>query len=234
MVNKPVMDGQGPASREEPTQESSSTATSREGVNDRVYSLMTRRTCAQFGRFAIPLSAKRTYTSEDYWNLPDGVRAELIDGELYDMTPPSWTHQMIVSGIVTDLNVHIRAHGGTCKVATSPVAVNLDADDKTWVEPDVVVVCDPRKLSERGVEGAPDMIVEVVSPSSVGMDYMTKTARYRHAGVREYWIVDPMSSQTAVYQFRGEEIDLKTYPFSEPAPVGIFEGLAITMSDLTA
>lgn len=182
----------------------------------------------------MPLPAQQVYTSEDYWNLPDGVRAELIDGKLYDMTPPSLTHQMIVSGIVTDLNVYIREHGGACRAMTSPVAVNLDANDKTWVEPDVVVVCDPGKLSDRGVEGAPDMVVEVVSPSSVGMDYMAKTARYRRAGVREYWIVDPLSTQTAVYRFRGEEIDLKTYPFSEPAPVGMFEGLAITISDLIA
>lgn len=177
----------------------------------------------------MPLPASRVYTSEDYWNLPDGVRAELIDGELYDMAPPDWAHQAIVAGIVTDLNTHIRRHGGNCKAVPAPVAVNLDANDKTWVEPDVVVVCDPSRISKRGVEGAPDMVVEVVSPSSVGMDYITKTARYRHAGVREYWIVDPGSEQTAVYRFEGDSLALRVYPFSEPVPVGIFGGLSIAI-----
>ena len=104
----------------------------------------------------MPLPASRVYTSEDYWNLPDGVRAELIDGELYDMAPPDWVHQAIVAGIVTDLNAHIRRHSGNCKAVPAPVAVNLDANDETWVEPDVVVVCDSSRISKRGVEGAPD------------------------------------------------------------------------------
>lgn len=182
----------------------------------------------------MPTSAKRSHTSgqntsEDYWNLPSGARAELIDGELYDMAPPSLAHQAIVASIITDLNVYIRQRSGGCKAIPAPVAVNLDADETTWVEPDVVVVCDPSKLSERGIEEAPDMTVEVVSPASVGMDYITKTARYRRAGVREYWIVDPSSRQTTVYRFSGEGIDLKTYSFAEPVPVGIFDGLAIVV-----
>ena len=73
------------------------------------------------------------------------------------------------------------------------------------------------------------MVVEVVSPSSVGMDYITKTARYRYAGVREYWIVDPGSEQTAVYRFEGDSLALRVYPFSEPVPVGIFGGLSIAI-----
>ena len=180
----------------------------------------------------MPLPARTLYTSEDYWSLPDGVRAELIDGELYDMAPPSPTHQLLVTGIATDFTVYVRQHGGPCKVMASPVAVNLDADDTTWVEPDVVVVCDLDKISGRGVEGAPDLVVEVTSPSNSGMDYVTKLARYRRAGVREYWIVDPQSRRTIVYRFKGTGVGLDVYPFSEPVPSELFDGLAVTMDGL--
>ena len=141
------------------------------------------------------------FTSQDYWALPDGVRAELVDGKLYDMTPPSWMHQKIALGIAHAMMGHIERCGGECQVAMAPIAVNLDADDTTWVEPDVVVVCDPSKISERGVEGPPDMVVEVVSPSSVTMDYFVKAGRYERAGVREYWIVDPSTSRIVVYRY---------------------------------
>lgn len=173
------------------------------------------------------------YTSADYWSLPDGVRAELIDGELYSMTPPSWTHQRVVAGFVTCLSTHIRERGGACQVVSAPVAVNLEANDRTWVEPDVVVVCDPAKISERGCEGAPDLVVEVVSPSSVSMDYYVKAGRYQRAGVREYWIVDPSTEQVTVYRYEGEESPrLSTHRFDEPVAVGIFDGLAITVAEL--
>lgn len=86
----------------------------------------------------LPKMNGRVCTTEDYWNLPDGRRAELIDGVLYDMAPPSRAHQSIVTGIATDLTTHVRAHGGPCRVAAAPVAVNLNADESTWVEPDVL------------------------------------------------------------------------------------------------
>lgn len=173
---------------------------------------------------------QRVYTADDYWNLPDDTRAELIDGQLFDMTPPSWTHQKIVLGIAAGLLAHINAHGGSCQVVASPIAVNLNVDDSTWVEPDVIVVCDPSKISERGCEGAPDLVVEVVSPSSVTLDYFVKAARYQQAGVREYWIVDPATEQTVVYEHGPQSPTLHTHAFTEPVPVGIFEGLAITVA----
>lgn len=181
------------------------------------------------------------FTSQDYWALPDGVRAELVDGKLYDMTPPSWMHQKIALGIAHAMMGHIERRGGECQVAMAPIAVNLDADDTTWVEPDVVVVCDPSKISERGVEGPPDMVVEVVSPSSVTMDYFVKAGRYERAGVREYWIVDPSTSRVVVYRYgrRGpaehsepDSPQLALYPFSAAVPAGVLEGLSITVQDL--
>lgn len=178
----------------------------------------------------LPKMSDDVCTAEDYWNLPDGQRAELIDGVLYDMAPPSWAHQLIAAGLTTDLTMHVRAHGGPCRVVAAPVAVNLNADDSTWVEPDVLVVCDPAKLSNRACEGAPDLVVEVVSSSSIRMDYFTKAARYEQAGVREYWIVDPLTEQVVVYPFVFEGPRVRTFTFADAIPVGIFEGLTLTIA----
>ena len=173
-----------------------------------------------------------TCTAEDYWGLPDGVRAELIGGKLYDMTPPSRVHQKIAFEIARSMANYIDEHSGDCEVYTAPFAVNLTADDRTWVDPDVLVLCDPSKLSDRGGEGAPDLIVEVGSPSSRKMDYFIKTGRYESAGVREYWIVDPETRQTIVYRYTSETQLLSVYDFAEAVPVGIFDGLTITVGNL--
>ena len=93
----------------------------------------------------MPLLKQHTYTSEDYWNLPDGQRAELIDGQLYNMAPPSRMHQEILSALHWKIRSYIAEHGGSCKVYPAPFAVNLDADDKDWVEPDISVICDHSK-----------------------------------------------------------------------------------------
>ncbi len=164
-------------------------------------------------------------TAQDYWNLPEGTRAELIDGVLYDMAPPSRVHQDITGGFVQAFRNHIDAHGGRCRVYAAPFAVDLNADGKTWLEPDVVLVCDPKKLTDRGCEGAPDLVVEVASPSSMRMDYITKLGRYERAGVREYWIVDPSKQATVVYSFEpGSKSVVQMYPFTAEVPVGIYGG----------
>lgn len=185
----------------------------------------------------MPLPQGARQTAEDYWALPEGERAELIDGVLYAMTPPNRKHQDIVSGLIRQLKDFIKRNGGPCRAYVSPFAVNLNADDTTYVEPDVLVVCDPSKLTDRGCEGAPDFVAEVVSPSSRSMDYVKKTALYLDAGVREYWIVDPARAMTTVYHF-GDENDGDCYapvvhPFNVEVPAGIYAGkLAITVEDL--
>lgn len=137
---------------------------------------------------------KGRYTSKDYWTLPEGCRAELIDGQLYDMAPPSRIHQKLVFQIAHRLENYIESQKGKCEVYPAPFAVNLDADDKNWVEPDISVICNPDKLKDRGCSGAPDFIVEVVSPGSRRMDYAHKVSLYLESGVREYWIVDPLKN----------------------------------------
>ena len=179
----------------------------------------------------MPLLKTDHYTSEDYWNLPEEERAELINGKFYDMAPPSRIHQKLVSKLTALFNQYIADHHGSCEVYPAPFAVNLDADDKDWVEPDVSVICDPNKLTDRGCSGAPDLIFEIVSPASRKMDYGLKNTIYSQAGVREYWIVDPAKERTTVYHYEDDAAPA-IYTFSQEIPVGIYDGLTIRISDL--
>lgn len=174
---------------------------------------------------------ERVYTSEDYWNLPAGRRAELIDGRLYAVAPPYRIHQEILHQLDKTIGNYIDSSNGNCKVYPAPFAVNLTADDKTWVEPDISVICDRSKLSDRGCEGAPDWIIEIVSPTSQRMDYGIKLFKYRTAKVREYWIVNPLTKTVQTYFFDGEE-DSRQYNFEETIQVHIFDNLMIKLSDL--
>lgn len=179
----------------------------------------------------MPLPKDRFCTSEDYWNLPDGQRAELIGGKLYDMAPPSYVHQKLVMELSATIREYIRNNNGSCEIIPAPFAVNLNADDKTYVEPDISVICDKNKLTERGCDGAPDFVVEVVSPSSRRIDYSTKNTIYSESGVREYWIVDPAKERTTVYRYE-EDAAPMIIPFEQPVVVGIYGDLQITIADL--
>lgn len=181
----------------------------------------------------MPLPKERLYTSEDYWSLPEGQRAELIDGRLYNMAPPSRIHQKILGALYARIHHHIEMNLGSCEIYPAPFAVNLDAEDKNWVEPDISVICDKSKLTDRGCSGAPDLVVEIVSPASRKMDYSTKNALYSDAGVREYWIVDPEKERVTVYYYE-EDAAPTLYTFEQPISVGIFKDLKITISELLA
>ena len=179
----------------------------------------------------MPLLKNDHYTSEDYWNLPEEERAELINGKFYDMAPPSRIHQKLVSKLTALLNQYIADHHGSCEVYPAPFAVNLDADDKDWVEPDISVICDPNKLTDRGCSGAPDLIFEIVSPASRKMDYSLKNMIYSQAGVREYWIVDPAKEKVVVYCYENDS-DPCLYSFDADVPGGIYPGLTIRIRAL--
>ena len=179
----------------------------------------------------MPLPKQHTYTSEDYWNLPEEERAELINGKFYDMAPPSRIHQKLVFSISRIIGNYIADHHGSCEVYPAPFAVNLDADDKDWVEPDVSVICDPNKLTDRGCSGAPDLIFEIVSPSSRKMDYSLKNTIYSQAGVREYWIVDPEKQRTMIYRYEDDAAPM-IVPFEQDLAVGIYNNFMINVSKL--
>lgn len=174
---------------------------------------------------------KKIYTSEDYWKNGDKERAELIYGDLVAMAPPSLTHQRIVHHLSRVIGQYIVDNKGECQILQAPFAVNIDAKDENWVEPDVFVVCDRSKLTERACVGAPDLVIEVVSPSSRRMDYAVKMQLYLDSGVREYWIVDPSKKITLVFRF-GSDISPAITSFDKELSVGIFPDLSIKISEL--
>lgn len=135
---------------------------------------------------------------------------------------------MEISAIVRE---YIKKHKGDCKVYPAPLAVNLHADDKTWVEPDISIVCDKTKITDRECKGAPDWIIEIVSPSTRKKDYSTKMLLYSDAGVREYWIVDPAKERTTVYMFEEDAAPI-IIPFHQAIVSGIYKDFQITISDL--
>lgn len=179
----------------------------------------------------MPLPKSNNYTIEDIYALPNGQRAELIDGQIYDMAPPSYLHQKLVMELSATIRDYVKSHGGPCEVLPAPFAVFLNQDDHNYVEPDVSVICDPCKINDRGCNGAPDFIIEIVSPSSQRMDYLTKLFKYRTAGVREYWIVNPMKETVQTYLF-GDIEDFSQYSFDDEIPVGIYDDLKICIADL--
>ena len=170
---------------------------------------------------------KKNYTVEDIYSLPDGERAELIDGKIYMMAPPSTRHQRLVGSLHAQIYNYIKSKNGKCEVIPSPFAVFLETEGKTnYVEPDLSVICDPDKIDEKGCQGAPDWIIEIVSPSSKQMDYGRKQALYLAAGVREYWIVDPMRETVLIYKAE-EDWGPAFSRLGEKIKVGIYEDLEI-------
>lgn len=178
------------------------------------------------------LAQGKRYTIDDIYNLPEGSRAELIDGQIYDMAPPSRRHQTIARELFSSINAYIKSKGGSCESFFAPFAVFLHKDDTNYVEPDISVICDQSKLTDKGCSGAPDWIIEIVLPGSRRMDYYTKLFKYRTAGVREYWIVDPEKDRILVYDFESENTG--DYTFADSVKVGIYDELFISFSDIAA
>lgn len=174
------------------------------------------------------LRKEEAYTTDDIYALPDGERAELIDGKIYYMAPPNRTHQKIVHFLDWAIEDYIRSKNGSCEVYPAPFAVFPNKDKTNYVEPDISVICDPSKLDEKGCHGAPDWVIEVVSQSSSTMDCFIKLIKYTNSGVREYWIVDPDKKEVTVYKIEKEEME--RYSFDDEVPVGIFEGFSLRLS----
>lgn len=179
---------------------------------------------AAYGNNALP----RLYTVEDYYALPDDRRVELIDGVIYDMASPSYVHQGILGEMYVQLKECERSHPGSCHVFLSPCDVQLDCDNYTMVQPDIIVICDRQKQRHQVCYGAPDLAIEILSPSSRSHDCIRKLYKYKKAGVREYWIVDPDNRKVYTYVFHDEEgSDQETcsaWSFSDQIPVFISGG----------
>lgn len=179
----------------------------------------------------MPLPKETVYTIDDIYNLPEGTRAELIDGQIYYMAPPSTSHQRILSFLHLEIGNHIRNNKGSCEIFLAPFAVFLNEDDTNYVEPDISVICDPSKTTDRGCQGAPDWIIEIVSPGSKRMDYYTKLTLYRAAGVREYWIVDPLKKTIIIYDMANDD-GPALHSFNDIIKPNIYENLEIDFSNL--
>lgn len=180
------------------------------------------------GRAQMKEETTKIYTVKDIEALPEGKRAELIDGRMYEMASPSRVHQRLLGALYRVIANYIEERNGSCEVYLAPFAVYINNDEYNYVEPDIVVICSGDKLDEKGCHGAPDWVIEIVSPSSVKMDRKIKLFKYRTAGVREYWIVDPAEKMVEVHLFTRDEV--KTYTFQDTVPAGIYEDFAIDFS----
>lgn len=177
------------------------------------------------------LPQKQLYTEDDYYSIPDDVRAELIDGQIYYQAAPSRAHQEALSYLHVEISNYLRKKGGSCKVYPAPFAVKLREDRKTIVEPDISVICDHNKLTDQGCTGAPDWIIEIVSPGNSSHDYIRKLNLYADAGVREYWIVNPMKKSIYVYYLEETKFETTAYTFQDKIKVNIYDDLWIDFSD---
>ena len=179
------------------------------------------------------LAHANIYTEEDYYNLPENVRAELINGQIYYMAAPSRIHQEILMFLSKTIANYIDSKKGPCKVYPAPFAVKLfSEDDRNVVEPDISVICDPNKLTDRGCTGAPDWIVEIVSPSNSSHDYIRKLNLYADAGIREYWIVNPIKESIFVYHLEETKFEAAAYTFQDKIKVNIYDDLWIDFPGL--
>lgn len=177
------------------------------------------------------VSGKGSHTEEDVLALPEGQRAELFDGKMAARAPQTTTHQGIIGCLFTEIAVYLRANEEHCRIMMSPFAVFLKDDGRNYLEPDITVVCDERRLDEEGCHGAPDWVIEVVSSTSRALDYGKKLGAYIDAGVREYWVVDPEKRVIVTYYLDQPDIPV-IHHFGDIIKPYIYNDLAIDTSQL--
>ena len=177
------------------------------------------------------LAENRNYTAEYLEALPEDVRAEVIDGQIFYFAAPTIVHQRIIRQLSFALVGHVKEKHGECETLFAPVAVRLNCDNKTLLEPDIIVVCDKDKLHEDACYGAPDLVIEIASKSTRKRDYGLKLKKYRTAGVREYWIVEPERQTVLVSCFEDEELSC-LYSFEDEIAFHIFPELSVCLKNL--
>jgi len=172
------------------------------------------------------------YTYADYLTWDDDIRFELIDGVAYMMAAPNVWHQKISRELSFQFTGFLK--GKSCEVFAAPISVRLNADtlDDTVVEPDLIVVCDDTKIIKACIKGAPDLVVEILSPSTAQYDKTTKFYSYLRAGVRELWNVDPEAKTLAVNILSDGNYITHSYTSDDTVPVSVLEGLSINLSEV--
>jgi Uma2 family endonuclease len=179
---------------------------------------------------------KDTFTYADYkaWELKPGERYELIDGAAYAMPAPNDRHQAILTELVRRIANFLV--GKPCKVRPAPYDVRLfyeeDESDDTVVQPDISVICEESRRGTEGCRGAPDLVVEILSPSNTAIMMYRKLELYRDAGVREYWIVNPDTNVVTAYRFEGEQHVMQLYHAADTARPPVLPGLEIPLESV--
>jgi len=186
---------------------------------------------------ALPKEERRfTYADYKEWELDEGERYELIYGEAFAMAAPSARHQAVSRELVGQFYVYLR--GKPCKVFYAPFDVRLfyeeDESDDTVVQPDIMVICDKNKIAEESCHGAPDLVIEILSPSNTATEMERKFLLYHEAGVREYWIVDSKNNTLKVHCFQDSDISTKTYKSADTVPVAVLPGFSIALEQVFA
>lgn len=181
----------------------------------------------------------KEYTYKDYLKFPDDKRVEIIEGRIYDMSPsPSRIHQKVLIELAIMIGNFIKASQKPCEVYVAPFDVVFieegqePEESKNIVQPDISIICDKAKLTERGCMRSPDLIIEVVSPNNSSHDYIRKLHLYNRFKVKEYWIVNPQTRDILVYRLNveGEYSHPDYYTFSNKVKMGIFEDFEIDFS----
>jgi Uma2 family endonuclease len=172
----------------------------------------------------LPLSNAQSFTYADYLRWEDGHRWELIQGLAYAMTPaPSTRHQQVLLALASRFALHLK--GGNCQVFVAPFDVRLPVEDEadeeveTVVQPDISIFCDPAKIDKRWARGAPDLVVEILSPATARKDMVQKLLLYQSRGVPEYWLVDPEKEVLQVLRLTPDKVYTSIGEFSPPASV---------------
>lgn len=186
------------------------------------------------------VESDKIYTYADYLTWDEDERIEIIDGKPVMMAPPLRKHQKVSGEIFAQLHNYLK--GKQCEVYAAPFAVRLfetneDTPDniKTIVEPDISIICDKNKLDDRGCKGAPDMVIEILSPSTAKYDCLIKLDKYQKAGVREYWIVDIEEKSVWVYLLdNGVYRTPSVYTAPATIKVSILEDCAIDLAEVFA
>lgn len=185
---------------------------------------------------SMALETKELYTTKDIMALPEGVRAELIDGEIFYMATPNTIHQALLRELSYTFVTYQKQNKGRCQTFFAPYSVFINRDEYNYLEPDLLIICPHGEEDDRhqkdGCHGGPDFVLEIVSPSSRKMDYLKKLDKYEASGVREYWIVDPQTERVLVYDLEKEQPLLTQYTFEDTIPVRIYGDFSIDFKEL--
>ena len=176
------------------------------------------------------IKKEELYTWADYQNWPDAERWEIINGEAYMMSPaPTTRHQAISRELSGAFFAFFKGH--KCKLFSSPIDVKLSNED--IVQPDILVVCDDKQIKETHIEGAPALVVEIVSPSSAVHDRMRKMRLYAETGVKEYWIVTPFPSMVEIFLLDGKNYLMhKAFDRNQTLVSATFKKLKISLDEV--